>query len=107
MHSSEFQFGSGTPGLNSKFVSTLRRTWRTLGGMRYPKATREQLTAPTGRFRVLGVDVGADSESVYLIGDFDSLSAAKTAAMERSGPASPTFVYNERAELIMRYGSWH
>jgi hypothetical protein len=75
--------------------------------MRYPKATKEQLTAPTGRFRVLGVDVRTGSDAVYMVGDFDSVSAANTAAKERAGPDSPTFVYNDRAELIMRYGSWH
>jgi hypothetical protein len=32
--------------------------------MRYPKATKEELTAPTAKFRVLGVDVRGESEAV-------------------------------------------
>ena len=75
--------------------------------MRHPKATKEELTAPTGKFRVLGVDVRAHSEAVYLIGDFDSLTAAKEAAKQRAGIGSPIFIYNDQAELIVRYGSWH
>jgi hypothetical protein len=75
--------------------------------MRYPKATKEELTAPTAKFRVLGVDVRADSEAGYLIGDFDSLTRAKEAAKQRAGTGSPIFIYNDQAELIVRYGSWH
>ncbi len=75
--------------------------------MRYPKATKEELTAPTAKFRVLGVDVRAASEAVYVIGDFDSLPAAKEAAKQKAGIGSPAFIYNDQAELIVRYGSWH
>jgi hypothetical protein len=66
-----------------------------------------QLTAPTGKFRVLGIDVHVDSEAVYLIGDFDTLAHAKEAANRRAGTGSPVFIYNDQAKLIVRYGSWH
>lgn len=75
--------------------------------MRYPKASKEELTAPTAKFRVLAVDVGAASEAVYVIGDFDSLNAAKETAKQKSGTGAPVFIYNDQAELIVRYGSWH
>lgn len=75
--------------------------------MRNPKAKKEQLTAPITKFRVLGVDVRIDTESAYLIGDFDSLTDAKKAARERAGTGSPVFIYDDQAKLVVRYGSWH
>ena len=75
--------------------------------MRYPKATKQELTAPPGRFRVLGVEINATSESVFTVGDFASLDAAKEAAKQKAGTGVPIFIYNDHAELIVRYGSWH
>jgi hypothetical protein len=75
--------------------------------MRHPKATKEELAAPTGKFRVLGVDARAGPEAVYLIGDFDSLTRAEEDAKQRAGTGSPVFIYNDQARLIVRYGSWH
>ena len=40
-------------------------------------------------------------------GDFNSLDAAKQAAKEKAGTGTPIFIYNDRAELVVRYGSWH
>lgn len=75
--------------------------------MRYPKATKQDLTAPTSKFRVLGVLVDDDSAHIYLIGDFPSVIAAEEAATGRASVGSPVHVYNDRAELIVRLGSWH
>jgi hypothetical protein len=75
--------------------------------MRYPKATKEELTAPPGRFRVLGVEINATAESICSIGDFDSLDAAKKAAEQKAATGFPIFIYNDHGELIVRYGSWH
>jgi hypothetical protein len=75
--------------------------------MRYPKATKEELTAPPAQFRVLGVEIHTTSESVFSIGDFDSLDAAKQAAEQKAGTGVPVFIYNDHGELIVRYGSWH
>jgi hypothetical protein len=75
--------------------------------MRYPKATKADLTAPHAKYRVLGVEINATSESVFSIGDFDSLDAAKNAAELKAGTGVPIFIYNDRGELIERFGSWH
>ena len=75
--------------------------------MRYPKATKEELTAPQAQYRVLGVEIHATSESMFSIGDFDSLNAAKEAAKQKAGTGVPIFIYNDHGELIVRYGSWH
>ena len=75
--------------------------------MRYPKATRTDLTAPTGKFRVVAVVVDVDSADPYIVGDFGSVAAAEQAAMQRAGIGSPVYVYDEKAKLIVRYGSWH
>jgi hypothetical protein len=42
-----------------------------------------------------------------VIADFDSLADAKRAAKQNSDMGSPVFIYNDQAELIVRYGSWH
>jgi hypothetical protein len=73
--------------------------------MRYPKASRTDLTAPTGEFRVVAVVVDADSAAPYILGDF--VAAAEQAAMQRAGIGSPVYVYDDKAKLIVRYGSWH
>jgi hypothetical protein len=74
--------------------------------MRYPKATKEELTAPPAKFRVLAVDTAGRTEAVHLVSDFDSLADAKTTAKQKAGIGTPVFVYNDQA-LIVRYGSWH
>ena len=75
--------------------------------MRYPKATKADLTAPVAKFRVLGVIVDNDAAEIYMIGDFPSVAAAEDAAVRRASVGSPVYVYNDKAELIVRIGSWH
>jgi hypothetical protein len=75
--------------------------------MRYPPASKEQLTAPQSRFRVIGVNVADASGTSYQLGDFDTLDAAQSAAGQRAGVGSPTYVYNDAGELLVRLGSWH
>jgi len=75
--------------------------------MQYPKAPRADLTAPTGKFRVLAVVVDEGSGDLYTVGDFGSLAAAEEAAVQRAGIGSPVYVYDDNAKLIVRYGSWH
>jgi hypothetical protein len=77
------------------------------GPMRYPKAPRTELTAPTGKFRVVAVVVEEESADVYTIGDFSSVAPAEKAAIQRAGIGSPVYVYDDKAKLIVRYGSWH
>ena len=75
--------------------------------MRYPKATRKDLTAPASKFRVLGVIVQEESAEIFVIGDFPTVNAAEEAAARRASIGSPVYVYNDRAELLVRLGSWH
>jgi len=75
--------------------------------MRYPKAPRADLTALTGKFRVLAIVVEAESADLYTLGDFSSVAAAEQAVMQRAGIGSPVCVYDDKAKLIVRYGSLH
>ena len=75
--------------------------------MRYPKIPKEERTAPLSHFRVLGVETHTTAEAMFSIGDFDSLDSAKHAGKQRAGTGTPIFVYNDRGELLVRYGSWH
>ena len=75
--------------------------------MRYPTASKEQLSAPKSQFRVIGVDVEYASGNVYQVGDFDTLAAAQAAASERAGIGSPVYVCNDAGEVLVRLGSWH
>jgi hypothetical protein len=73
--------------------------------MRYPKATRTDLTAPTGKFRVVAVVVDVDSADPYIVGDFGSVAGAEQAATQGAGIGSPVYVYDDNAKLIVRYGN--
>ncbi len=75
--------------------------------MRYPKASTHELKAAAGKFRVLGVDLHDGDSGNYLLGDFDTLEAAKEHAKIKAGIGSPIFIYNDAGELVVRYGSWH
>ena len=75
--------------------------------MRYPKAPKADLTAPTGKFRVIAVVVEEESADLYTVGDFSSVAAAEEAAKQRAGIGSPVYVYDDKAKLIVRYGSWY
>ena len=75
--------------------------------MRYPKATGEDLTAPAAKYRVLGVVLDNDAPTISIIGDFPSVAAAEEAALRRASVGCPMYVYNDRAELLVRLGSWH
>ncbi len=62
-----------------------------------------QLRAPTGKFRVIGFAL-RDGQK-YMIGDFDSGQAAGECAKEHGRLGNPVHVYNDRADLVVRYGS--
>jgi hypothetical protein len=47
------------------------------------------------------------ADAVFSIGDFDSLDSAKRAAKQKAGTGTPIFIYNDRGEVVVRYGSWH
>jgi len=62
-----------------------------------------QLRAPAGKFRVIGFAL-RDSQK-YMIGDFDSREAAEECAKKHGMVGNPVHVYNDRADLVVRYGS--
>ncbi len=75
--------------------------------MRYPKASPEELQAPKGKFRVIGVDLKVAATANYHLGDFDDLDTADKVAKEKGGVGHPVYVYDDDREMVVRYGSWH
>jgi len=74
--------------------------------MRYPIGSKAELQAPPGNFRVMGVDVGQRADN-FVVGDFATLAEAKEAANRRAQVGSPVYIYDDKGELVERYGSWH
>ena len=69
-------------------------------------ATEGELAAPTGRFRVIGVDTFPASEGKWLVGDFDTLDEAKKAAARKreestgSGGFLRFYIYDDRGRWV-------
>ena len=57
--------------------------------------THTRLVAPTGKYRVVGVDTFEGPTADYLIGDYNSLSEAKEACQEHGGQMNPCYVYSD------------
>ena len=66
-------------------------------------AEEPQLRAPGGKFRVIGFAL-RDGQR-YMIGDFDAREAAEECAKKHGMVCNPVHVYNDRADLVVRYGS--
>ncbi len=75
--------------------------------MRYPRASQQERTAPPGKFRLVALDLRENLDNEYCLGDFDTLDSATRIAKEKSGVGHPVFVYDDKGELTIRYGSWH
>lgn len=75
--------------------------------MRYPKASDEELRAPQGKFRVVGVDLKVAATANYQLGDFDDFDTADRVAKEKASVGNPVYIYDDDSRLILRYGSWH
>ncbi len=75
--------------------------------MRYPQASGDELQAPKGKFRVIGVDLNAAADANYHLGDFETLSMAEKIAQDKARVGNPVFVYDDNRRLVVRYGSWH
>jgi len=43
----------------------------------------------------------------FVVGDFATLEEAKEAANRRAQVGSPVYIYDDKGELVERYGSWH
>jgi len=91
--------------LSSQELPEPCRKKRTL--MRYPQASPEQLQAPSGKFRVIGVDLKTAATATYHLGDFDAFDTADKIAREKATVGNPVFIYDDKRELVVRYGSWH
>ena len=74
--------------------------------MRYPIGSKAELKAPPGSFRVIGVDLSQRADN-FVVGDFETLEAAKEAANRRAQVGAPIYIYDDEGELVERYGSWH
>lgn len=75
--------------------------------MRYPEASREELQAPKGKLRVIGVDLKGAATANYHLGDFETLQMAENVAKEKASVGNPIYIYDDNSELVVRYGSWH
>jgi hypothetical protein len=75
--------------------------------MRYPEASTQELKAPAGKFRVIGVDVNAAVTANYHLGDFETFSLAEKVAKEKACVGNPVYIYDDKSGLVIRYGSWH
>ncbi len=60
-------------------------------------ASEGKLTAPLGKFRVIGVDLFEAWDADYLVGDFEDLETALEAAKQRNHPEkmNVAYVYND------------
>ena len=74
--------------------------------MRYPDASKDELTAPKSLLRVVSVDV-REGLGLCHIGDFSTLDEAHRAAMDRARVGNPVYIYDDIGDLIVRLGSWH
>ncbi|HVP51531.1 MAG TPA: hypothetical protein VMT05_05455 [Terriglobales bacterium] len=74
--------------------------------MRYPIGNKAELKALPGSFRVIGVDVAQRADN-FVVGDFATLAEAKEAANRRAQVGNPVYIYDDKGELVERYGSWH
>ena len=61
------------------------------------------LRAPAGKFRVIGFALREGQN--YMIGDYDTREAAEESAKKHGMVGNPAHVYNDRADLVVRYGS--
>jgi hypothetical protein len=66
-------------------------------------AEEPQLRAPAGMFRVIGFAL-RDGQK-YMIGDFNTKEDAGECAKKHGMVGNPVDVYNDRADLVVRYGS--
>jgi hypothetical protein len=66
---------------------------------------RRRLTAPKGKFRVIGVDTFEGPRADYLIDDFKSLHAAIASARSHAGNMNPCYVYDDEGSSMWSGGS--
>jgi len=69
-------------------------------------ASEGKLIAPSGKFRVIGVDTFEGPDADYLIEDADTLADAKKLADANAASMNPTYVYDDKGEHIYQ-GTLH
>jgi hypothetical protein len=71
-------------------------------------ASEGKLIAPSGKYRVVGVDTFEDACADYLIADVDTLKEATDLADKHGGEMNPVYVYNdhEPARPVYHTGSY-
>lgn len=62
--------------------------------------SQNELKAPQGKYRVIGVDTFESMDADYLIGDFESKEEALKVAEKRGGEMNPTYVYDDTGKEI-------
>lgn len=62
------------------------------------------LIAPTGRFRVIGVDTFEGPDADFLIGDFSTEADAIGTAKKRADNMKPVYVHDDKGELRFSAG---
>jgi hypothetical protein len=60
--------------------------------------------APTGKFRVIGVDTFEGPAADFLIGDFNDKDQAIAEATARAKPMVPFYVYDDAGKLLFSAG---
>jgi hypothetical protein len=68
-------------------------------------ANEGKLRAKPGKYRVVGVDTFEAPDADYLIGDVDSLDAAKKLAKKHGGVMNPVYVYDDKGKMLHTTGS--
>ena len=67
-------------------------------------ASKGELIAPAGMYRVVGVDTFNGPTVDYLIGDFPDKKQAVATAKRRGGDMNPVYVYDDEGRLVASFG---
>jgi hypothetical protein len=68
--------------------------------------SQNELKAPKGKFRVIGVDTLEGLNADYLIGDYATESEAIRNAADKAGQMNPCYVYDDKGGLRWHDGSF-
>lgn len=74
--------------------------------MSFSDGNRENLRAPAGKFRVIGVDTFEGPREDYLIGDYDNETLAIEVARGHAGEMNPVYVYDPSGKCVWKGGTF-
>lgn len=66
---------------------------------------KNELRAPKGKYRVIGVDTFDGPTEDYLIGDYDSEDKAREACKDHGGVMNPTYCYDDTGKMVCNFGT--